>query len=77
MLHVQRGGNLAVGDKIVVTATTAYENPSASGETNYTATFTGTVVAAEEETAKESFVEPNSTLVYTPSGDDVTYKPTE
>lgn len=77
VLHVQRGGNLAVGDKIVVTATTAYKNPSASGETNYTATFTGTVVAAEEETAKESFVETNSNLVYTPSGDDVTYKPTE
>jgi len=77
VLHVQRGGNLAVGDKIVVTATTAYKNPSASGETNYTATFTATVVAAEEETAKESFVETNSNLVYTPSGDDVTYKPTE
>lgn len=77
VLHVQRGGNLAVGDKIVVTATTAYKNPSASGETNYTATFTGTVVAAEEETAKESFVETNSNLVYTPSGDDVTYEPTE
>lgn len=77
VLHVQRGGNLAAGDKIVVTATTAYKNPSASGKTNYTATFTGTVVAAEEETAKESFVETNSNLVYTPSGDDVTYKPTK
>ena len=75
VLHVQRGGNLAVGDKIMVTATMAYKNPSASGETNYTATFTGTVVAAEVETAKESFVETNSNLVYTPSGDDVTYKP--
>lgn len=73
VLHVQRGGNLAVGDKIVVTATTAYENPSASGETNYTATFTGTVVAAEEETAKESFVETNSNLVYTPDGNEVSY----
>lgn len=75
VLHVQRGGNLAVGDKIIVTAATAYKNPSASGQTNYTATFTATVVAAEEETAKESFVETNSNLVYTPSGDDVTYKP--
>ena len=68
---------LAVGDKIIVTAATAYENPSASGKTNYTATFTGTVVAAEVETAKESFVETNSNLVYTPSGDDVTYNPTK
>ena len=77
VLHVQRGGNLAVGDNIIVTAATAYKNPSASGETNYEATFTGTVVAAEEETAKESFVDTNSNLVYTPSGDDVTYKPTK
>lgn len=77
VLHVQRGGNLAVGDKIVVSAATAYKNPSASGKTNYTATFTGTVVAAEQETAKESFVETNGNLVYTPSGDDVSYKPTE
>ena len=77
VLHVQRGGNLAVGDKIVVTAKTTYVNPSDSKATNYTATFTATVTAAEEETAKESFVETNSNLVYTPSGDDVTYKPTE
>lgn len=77
VLHVQRGGNLAVGDKILVTAAAAYKNPSASGKTNHTATFTATVVAAEEETAKESFVETNGNLVYTPSGDDVTYKPTE
>lgn len=73
VLHVQRGGNLAVGDKIVVTATTAYENPSASGETNYTATFTATVSAPETETAKESFVEANSNLVYTPDGNEVSY----
>ena len=77
VLHVQKGGSLAVGDKIVVTATTAYKNPSASGETNYTATFTGTVAAAEVETAKESFVETNGNLVYTPSGDNVAYKPKE
>lgn len=77
ILHVQKSGNLVVGDKIVVTAKTAYVNPSDSKATDYTATFTGTVVAAEEETAKESFVETNSNLVYTPSGDDVTYKPTE
>ena len=77
VLHVQRGGNLAVGDKIVVTAATAYKNPSASGKTNYTATFTGTVVAAEAETAKESFVETNSNFACTPSGDDVTYTPTK
>lgn len=48
VLYVQRGGNLAVGDKIIVTAATAYKNPSASGEANYKATFTATVVAAEE-----------------------------
>ena len=77
VLHVQRGGNLAVGDKIIVTAATAYKNPSAPDETNYTATFTATVVAAKEETAKESFVETNSNLVYTPSGDDVTYNPAD
>ena len=65
VLHVQRGGNLAVGDKIIVTAATAYKNPSASDETNYTATFTATVV------------ETNSNLVYTPNGDDVTYNPTK
>ena len=77
VLHVQRGGNLAVGDTITVTASTAYVNPSSNTEVNYTATFTATVTAAEVETAKESFVETNSNLVYTPSGDDVTYKPTE
>lgn len=77
VLHVQRGGNLAVGDTITVTASTAYVNPSSNTEANYTATFTATVTAAEVETAKESFVETNSNLVYTPSGDDVTYKPTE
>ena len=77
VLHVQRGGNLAVGDTITVTASTAYVNPSSNTKANYTATFTATVTAAEVETAKESFVETNSNLVYTPSGDDVTYKPTE
>ena len=77
ILHVQKSGNLVVGDKIVVTAKTAYVNPSDSKATDYTATFTATVTAAEEETAKESFVETNSNLVYTSSGDDVTYKPTE
>lgn len=73
VLHVQRGGNLAVGDKIVVTASTAYVNPSSNTEANYTATFTATVTAAEEETAKESFVETNSNLVYTPDGNEVSY----
>lgn len=77
VLHVQRGGNLAVGDKIVVTASTAYVNPSSNTEANYTATFTATVTAAEVETAKESFVETNSNLVYTPDGNEVSYsKPT-
>ena len=77
VLHVQRGGNLAVGDEIVVTASTAYENPSASGKTNYKATFTGTVVAAEEETAKESLVETNGNPAHAPSGDDATRTPTK
>ena len=73
VLHVQRGGNLAVGDTITVTASTAYVNPSSNTEANYTATFTATVTAAEVETAKESFVETNSNLVYTPDGNEVSY----
>lgn len=73
VLHVQKGGNLAVGDTITVTASTAYVNPSSNTEANYTATFTATVTAAEVETAKESFVETNSNLVYTPDGNEVVY----
>ena len=52
ILHVQKSGDLSVGDKIVVTAKTAYVNPSDSKATDYTATFTATVTAAEEEPAK-------------------------
>lgn len=73
VLHVQKGDNLAVGDTITVTARTAYVNPSSNTEANYTATFTATVTAAEVETAKESFVETNSNLVYTPDGNEVAY----
>lgn len=73
VLHVQKGGKLAVGDTITVTAETAYSNPSENGKTNYTATFTATVTAAEVETAKESFVETNSNVVYTPDGNEVSY----
>lgn len=73
VLHVQRGGNLAVGDTITVTASTAYVDPSSKTEANYTATFTATVTAAEVETAKESFVETNGNLVYTPDGNEVAY----
>lgn len=73
VLHVQKGGNLAVGDTITVTASTAYANPSSSTEADYTATFTATVTAAEVETAKESFVETNGNLVYTPDGNEVAY----
>lgn len=73
VLHVQKAGNLQAGDTITVTATTAYANPSASGTTDYTATFTATVAAATTEGAKESFVETNSNLVYTDDGNEVTY----
>lgn len=73
VLHVQKGDNLAVGDTITVTASTAYVNPSNNTEANYTATFTATVTAAEVKTAKESFVETNSNLVYTSDGNEVTY----
>lgn len=73
VLHVQKGDNLAVGDTITVTASTAYVNPSDSTEADYTATFTATVTAAEVETAKKSFVETNGNLVYTPDGNEVTY----
>ena len=52
ILHVQKSGDLAVGDKIVVTAKTAYVNPSDSKVTDYTATFTATVTAAEKKSAK-------------------------
>lgn len=73
VLHVQKGDNLAVGDTITVTASTAYVNPSSNTEANYTATFTATVTAAEVETAKESFVETNGNLVYTPDGNEAAY----
>lgn len=73
VLHVQKGDDLAVGDTITVTASTAYVNPSSNTEADYTATFTATVTEAEVETAKESFVETNSNLVYTPDGNEVTY----
>ena len=78
VLHLQKSGNLAAGDKVTVTASTAYVNPSDSAaSTDYTATFTATVSAPEEETAKESFVETNHNLVYTPDGNEVSYsKPT-
>ena len=56
VLHVQKGGKLAAGDTITVTAETAYSNPSENGGTNYKATFAATVTAAVAETAKESFV---------------------
>lgn len=42
VLHVQKTG-LANGDKIVVTATSTYINPSAADTNKYTATFTATV----------------------------------
>lgn len=77
VLHLQKAGDLAVGDKVVVTASTAYVNPSDdTTPTNYTATFTATVAAAEDEPAKESFVEENPNIVYTPEP-DTSYKPTE
>lgn len=64
VLHLQKSGNLAAGDKVTVTASTAYVNPSDNSKsTDYTATFTATVSAPETETAKESFVETNSNLV--------------
>lgn len=73
VLHLQKSGELSVGDKVVVTASTSYVNPSGSNETNYTATFTATVTAAVEETGKESFTESNPNLVYTPDGNAVEY----
>lgn len=78
VLHVQKTGKLKVGDTITVTAESAYANPSSASETNYTATFTATVVNAVVKPAKESFVETNPNLVYTPSGNEISYtKPTE
>ncbi len=71
VLHVQRR-NIKAGDLITVTATSDYVNPSGATEI-YTATFTATVVEAEAEGAKESFVSENSNLVYTASGDEVVY----
>ena len=74
VLHLQKSGNLAAGDKVTVTASTAYVDPSDdTTPTNYTATFTATVSAPEEETAKESFAETNGNLVYTPDGNEVSY----
>ena len=75
ILHVQRGGELKIGDTLTITATTAYANPSSNDKTDYTATFTATVVAANEKGAKESFVSKNSNLVYTDAGNEVTYTP--
>lgn len=72
VLHVQKGGALAVGDTITVTAKSAYVNPSGT-TTDYTATFTATVTAAQAEGAKETFVEDNPNLVYTPDGNEVSY----
>ena len=77
VLHIQKAGKLAAGDKVVVTANTAYINPSDdTTPTNYTATFTATVAAAEAEPTKESFVEENPNITYTPEP-DTSYKPTE
>ena len=74
VLHLQKSGNLAAGDKVTVTASTAYVNPSDdTTQTDYTATFTATVAEPEAETAKDSFVEANSNLVYTPDGNEVSY----
>ena len=75
VLHVQKKGELKAGDTLTITATTAYANPSSNDKTDYTATFTATVVAATEKGAKESFVSKNSNLVYTDAGNEVSYTP--
>lgn len=73
VLHVQKTGELKVGDTITVTATTAYANPSSTTATDYTATFTATVSEANVEGAKDTFVETNPNLVYTADGNEVSY----
>ena len=71
VLHLQASG-LTAGDIVTVTATSSYINPSGTTST-YTATFKATVAAAASEGGKASFVEDNPNLVYTSSGDEVSY----
>lgn len=71
VLHVQ--DDLTVGDVITVTATSSYIDPSAA-TTAQTATATVTLTAAEVKHAKETFVDTNTQLVYTPLT-DASYTP--
>lgn len=70
VLHTQKSG-LQVGDVITVTAKSAYINPSAA-TTEYTATATVTVVAAEQYGAKECPVEEKPYIEYTDETESVT-----
>lgn len=70
-LHIQKSG-LEVGDTVTVTATSAYIDPSTGEASDYTATFTATVAAAD---ATDDFVDENPNVVYTPDG-EVSYSET-
>lgn len=70
VLHVQKSG-LAIGDIIVVTATSAYINPS-NTTTEYTADIGVEIVAAETIGAKECAVETEPYIEYTDVTESVT-----
>lgn len=63
VLHVQKSG-LKAGDKLTVTAKSAYINPSAA-TTTFTATATVTIVDATGNGAKHAFVDDNPYLAGT------------
>ena len=71
LLHVQKSLD---NTTLTVKATSTYINPSGDSEF-YTAELSVNVVVPDEvEGAKESFVERNPNLVYTPGGADVEYR---
>lgn len=70
VLHLQKSG-IEVGDTIVVTAKSAYINPS--GETTeYTAGFEATAIAPVAQGAKECAVSTDPYITYTDTTEEVT-----
>lgn len=70
VLHAQKSG-LQVGDKITVTATSVYVNPSGSTST-FSDTATATVVAPVAQGAKECPVSTDPYITYTDTNIEVT-----
>jgi hypothetical protein len=70
VLHLQKTG-VAADDVITVTAKAAYTNPSGT-TTDYSATFTATVVAAAAHGAKECAVSADPYITYTDETEEAT-----